>query len=96
MMLFVILLLIGAVFPVQLLLCLSGKRLPVKLIPLALPLLCLGAAGVMALTVGEAMAPRDDLLVAAILVMVSLYLLAAVATAWLICGIVKLIQKHRK
>jgi len=96
MLLALFLTLVMAVLPVQIWRCLSGKRKALKLIPLAAPLLCLGISAVLVLLVNTGVRPPDDVLVAAAMIMISLYLFGAIGMAWLIFGIVKLIQKRNK
>ena len=96
MLLVLFLTVVTAVFPVQLLLCFSRKKKAVKLLPLAVPLLCVAVCAVLVLLADSGARPQDDLLVAASLVMIGLYLFAAIGIAWLISGVVKLVQKRNK
>lgn len=85
-----------SVFPVQLWLCFSDKRLAVKLIPVYYVAAHLSGSLILALSPQWFGSAQDNALVGAFLLMIGLFLAFSVFLAWLSRGIVHVVQKRRK
>ena len=85
-----------SVFPVQLWLCCSRKRLVVKLIPVYYVALHLVLSLLLGLSGRWFSAAQDNVPVAVVLLMVGFFLAFGVLIAWLGWGIVHIIQNSRK
>jgi len=84
-----------AIFPVQLFLCFHSKKMRNKMIPLILVLIFILCCAVIAVP-DLCLTGEDARLAALIAMFLGLFVLASDGMAWLVYGIVKLVQKARK
>jgi len=96
MLMLLLLLICISVFPVQLWLCFSEKKLPVKLIPVYYVAVHLSCSLLLAFSTKWFGMPEDNALVGVILLMIGLFLAVGVAIAWIGWGIVHFVQNRRK
>ena len=96
MLVLLLLLVCLAVFPVQLWLCFSGKKLLVRLIPVYYVAFHIGASFLLAFSTKWFGMAQDNALVGVILLMIGLFLAFAVAIAWIGWGVVHIVQNRGK
>ena len=91
MLLMLFLLICFAFFPMQLFLCFHSKKNIIKMMPLLLIIGFIAGCCIAALP-GLSWMPEDGRLAAIVLLFIGLFVLAADGLAWLIFGVVKLVQ----
>lgn len=96
MLLLLICLLWLSIFPIQLWLCCSRKRIAVKLIPVYYVAFHLVLSLLLGLCGRWFPAAQDNVPVAVVLLMVGFFLALGVLIAWLGWGIVHVVQNRRK
>jgi len=96
MLVLLLLLVCLSVFPVQLWLCFSGKKLFIRLIPVYYVVFHIGASLLLAFSTKWFGMAQDNALAGAILLMIGLFLAVGVAIAWIGWGIVHFVQNRRK